>query len=193
MELETQRLRLRPYRRDDIDRLAALYADPDVTALTKHGRLTRTGAESTLEEYLATWRDKDFGLHAVRLKPGGEFAGECGLFVSERGRDPALRYAFHKRFWGQGLATEAARTVLDDAFERLGVSRVLSFVEGPNDASHRVAKKLGFDLERIVEISKGELYAYAVTAEIWNEGGYSSRAQDGPMARDSGTDETGGE
>ena len=52
MELETQRLRLRPYRRDDIDRLAGLYADPDVTAFTKLGRLTRAEAFSdiTLDE-----------------------------------------------------------------------------------------------------------------------------------------------
>ena len=193
MELETQRLRLRPYRRDDIHRLAGLYADPDVTALTKLGRLTRAEAEATLEDYLATWRGEDFGVHAASFKSGGEFAGECGLFVSERGDDPALRYAFHKRFWGQGLATEAARAVIDDAFGRLGLTRVLSFVEGTNDASHRVVKKLGFDLERIIAISKGELHAYAVTAELWGERRYSSRAQDRPMARDGGTDETAGE
>ena len=193
-ELETQRLRLRPYRCDDIDRLAALYADPDVTAFTKLGRLTRAQAEATLEDYLATWRGQDFGVHAALLKSSGEFAGECGLFVSERGDDLALRYAFHKRHWGQGLATEAARAVIDDAFDRLALTRLLSFVEGPNEASHRVVKKLGFNLERIVQISKGELYAYAMTAELWAGRGYSSRAQDGPMARGGGAkDETAGE
>ncbi len=167
MELETHRLCLRPYRRDDIDRLAALYADPDVAAFTKLGQLTRAQAEATLEEYLATWRDRDFGVHAAVLKSSGEFAGECGLFVLNGSGDFALRYAFHKRFWGQGLATEAAQAVLDGAFGRLGLTRVLSFVEGSNLASHRVTKKLGFDVERIIGISKGELYAYAVTAEQW--------------------------
>ena len=194
MELETRRLRLRPYRRDDIDRLAALYGDADVAAFTKLGRLTRAQAEATLEEYLATWRGKDFGVHAASLKSSGEFAGECGLFVLESRDDPALRYAFHTRFWGRGLASEAARAVLDDAFGRLGLTRVLCFVEGTNDASHRIAKKLGFDLERVVQISKGELYAYAMTAEQWVGRGYSSRAQDGPVARGgNGSDETGGE
>jgi len=195
VELQTQRLRLRSYRRGDIDRLAALYGDPDVAAFTKLGRLTRAQAEATLEDYLATWRGRNFGVHAASLKTSGEFAGECGLFVLENRDDPALRYAFHKQFWGQGLASEAARVVLDDAFGRLGLRRVLSFVEGTNDASHRVVKKLGFDLERIVPIPKGELHAYAMTAERWTERRrYSSRAQDRPMARGgSGTDETGGE
>ena len=140
MELETDRLRLRPYRRDDIDRLAALYADPDVTAFTKLGRLTRAEAEATLEGYLATWRGANFGIRAALLKSSGEFVGECGLFALESGGDLALRYAFHMRFWGQGLATEAAHAAIDDAFRRLGLKRVLSFVEGPNGASHHIAK-----------------------------------------------------
>lgn len=167
MELESHRLCLRPYRSDDIDRLAALHIDPDVAAFTKLGQLTRAQSEATLKGYLATWRDRDIGIHAAKLKSSGEFAGECGLFVRKGGGDLALRYAFHKRFWGHGLATEAAQAVLDDAFSRVGLTRVLSFVEGSNHASHRVTKKLGFDVQRVTEISKGALYAYAVTAEQW--------------------------
>ena len=106
-------------------------------------------------------------MYGAFLKAGGEFVGECGLFALADGGDLALRYALHRRFWGQGLATEAARAVIDDGFGRLDLARVLSFVEGPNDASHRVAKKLGFNVQRVAAISKGELYAYAMTARQW--------------------------
>ena len=160
-----QRLRLQPYRRDDMDRLAALYGDPDVTAFTKLGQLTRVQAEAALEGHLAAWCDENFGISGAFLDVGGEFVGECGLFATDGGGDLALRYALHRRFWGRGLATEAARAVIDDGFGRLGLARVLSFVEGPNDASHRVAEKLRFNVQRGGQTSKGELYT--MTVEQW--------------------------
>lgn len=166
-ELETPRLRLRAYRGEDLDLLAALYADPDVTAFTKLGSLTRAQAEATLDGYLTAWRDRAFGMCAVFLKASDAFAGECGFFVLERSGELALRYAFHRRFWGQGLAGEAARCVIDHAFRRLGLERLVSFVEAPNTASHRVMQKLGLAVERVERLPKVELHVYAVTAEQW--------------------------
>ena len=166
-QFETSRLRLRAYTRADIDRLAALYADPDVTAFTRLGRLTRAQAEATLDGYLADWRDRPFGMCAAILKASGEFAGECGLFWLERSGEPALRYAFHKRFWGRGLASEAARGIIDHAFGRLGLVRLVSFVEAPNEASHGVMRKLGLVVEGVTRTSKGELHVYGVTADRW--------------------------
>lgn len=151
-QLETSRLSLRAYTPLDIDRLAALYADPDVTAFTKLGRLTRAQAEATLAGYLADWRDRPFGMCAAVHKASGE---------------PALRYAFHKRFWGRGLAGEAASAVIDHAFRRLGLERLVSYVEAPNEASHRVMGKLGLEAERIAQTPKGALHVYVVTAERW--------------------------
>ena len=166
-QLETSRLSLRAYTPLDIDHLAALYADPDVTAFTKLGRLTRAQAEATLAGYLADWRDKPFGMCAAVLKASGEFTGECGLFWLERSDEPALRYAFHKRFWGRGLAGEAASAVIDHAFRLLGLERLVSYVEAPNEASHRVMGKLGLKAERIAQTPKGALHVYVVTAERW--------------------------
>lgn len=165
--LETPRLHLRPYERGDIDLLAALYADPEVTAFTKLGSLSRAQAEATLEGYLADWRDRVFAMCAVYLRSTNEFTGECGFFVLERTGELALRYAFHKRFWGQGLASEAARGVLDHGFRELGLARIVSFVEAPNQASHRVMQKLGLAVERIEPLPKVELHVYAATADEW--------------------------
>lgn len=166
-EIETSRLRLRAYTPHDIDHLAALYADPEVTAYTKLGRLTREQAEATLDGYLADWRLKACGMFAVFLKAGDAYVGECGLFTLSRTGELALRYAFHRRFWGQGLASEAARGVLDHAFGRLGLERLVSIVEAPNQASHRVMQKLGLTVERVAQTPTTELHVYAVTADQW--------------------------
>ncbi len=61
--------------------------------------------------------------------------------------------------WGKGYAVEAARAVLDDAFERLGLDEVVAFTAAINSSSVRVMDKLGmvhdaaadFDHPRLVE------------------------------------------
>ena len=78
-----------------------------------------------------------------------------------------MRYAFHERYWGQGLASEAARGVIDHAFRRLGLERIVSFVEAPNTASHRVMEKLGLTVERLEHHAEVELHVYSVTAREW--------------------------
>jgi len=166
-EIETARLRLRPYRRDDIDHLAALYADPEVAAYTKLGCLDRGQAEATLEGYLRDWHDAGSGMFAAVLKADASYAGECGLFTLRRSGERALRYAFHKHLWGRGLAGEAVAGVLDHVFGRLGLERLVSFVEAPNEASHRVMRKLGLTVERVARTPKVELHVYAVTADQW--------------------------
>jgi ribosomal-protein-alanine N-acetyltransferase len=166
-EIETSRLRLRAYGPRDIDRLAALYADPEVAAYTKLGCLDRRQAEATLAGYLDHWREVGCGMFAAFLKADASYAGECGLFTLESTGERALRYAFHKRLWGCGLAREAVAGVLDDVFGRLGLERLVSIVEASNQASHRVMQTLGLTVERVAPSSKAELHVYAVTAGQW--------------------------
>jgi ribosomal-protein-alanine N-acetyltransferase len=166
-EIETSRLHLRAYGPHDIDHLAGLYADPEVAAYTKLGCLDRRQAEATLAGYLEDWRDAGCGMFAAFLKTDGSYAGECGLFTLEKTGERALRYAFHKHLWGRGLAREAVAGVLDDAFGRRGLERLVSFVEAPNQASHRVMQNLGLTVERVAQLPKAELHVYAVTAGQW--------------------------
>lgn len=166
-ELETARLTLRPYRAADIELLAGLYGDAEVTRFTKLGRLNRAQCEATLAEYLRTWRDDGFGMRAAFLRPDGGFVGECGLFTLPGLEDPALRYAFLKPHWGQGLATEAARATLDHALGVAALERVLSFVEQPNHASHRIMTKLGLRREKTSVHGDITLFRYAVSRDDW--------------------------
>ena len=54
-----------------------------------------------------------------------------------------LGYDLHPDVWGQGLATEAARAVVDAALGPLGVERVVAVVKPANAASRRVLEKVG--------------------------------------------------
>jgi RimJ/RimL family protein N-acetyltransferase len=69
--------------------------------------------------------------------------------------------------WGRGLATEAARAVLDFGFADLALERVVSIHQVGNDASARIMVKLGLRFEReTVEPRVGRrLHVYCRTRE----------------------------
>ena len=74
-------------------------------------------------------------------------AGYVGLWPAtfESHFTPAIEVGWRlaRRFWGAGLAPEAAQATLDDGFQRLGVDEIVSFTSALNLNSRRVMEKLG--------------------------------------------------
>ena len=62
VELETERLRLRPLRDDDLDVLARWAADPRVMRYIGRGPMTRDETKTALERWIAHWDEHGFGL-----------------------------------------------------------------------------------------------------------------------------------
>jgi len=73
---------------------------------------------ASLDRFLAHWKKHQFGMYAVCLKPARNWIGYCGLRYFEQTSDIEVGYILAKDFWGNGYATEAARTCLDHAFRR---------------------------------------------------------------------------
>ena len=81
-----------------------------------------------------------------------------------------IGWVFHRAYWGNGYATEAASAVLDCAFGRLGLRRVYASCDVRNVGSWRVMEKLGMSREGYSikdKLQKGEWrdsYLYAILA-----------------------------
>jgi len=147
--IETERLVLRDLTIEDLDELAALYADPRVRQYFPDGTLTRGQTLKELEwiinVYYVTY---GYGLWAVILKESGELVGRCGLLPWEiDGRtEVEVAYLLGTRWWGRGLATEAAIGIVEFAFGTLPVDRLIAMVDPLNEASRNVATKVGMRL-----------------------------------------------
>ena len=63
-----------------------------------------------------------------------------------------VAYLLAKEYWGRGLATEAARGVVDHAFEQLRLPRLICLFEPENLASANVARKIGMTYEKDVQL-----------------------------------------
>ena len=83
---------------------------------------------------------------AVELASTGTVIGEV-LLKWASDRQGELGFAFAREHHGQGYAEEAARAVLDLAFDDLGFHRVTAVVVEGNDASVRLLGRLGFRQE----------------------------------------------
>jgi ribosomal-protein-alanine N-acetyltransferase len=81
-----------------------------------------------LNAVLDHWEQHGFGLCAVIDKAGGAFIGFCGLQYLDGTSEIEVGYRLAKRFWGQGLATEAASASLKYGFDELGLDRIVAVV-----------------------------------------------------------------
>lgn len=143
-------MRLREFTSDDAEALVELDADPEVMRFINGGRPTPLEAvvRETLPEFLADYRDTPgFGHLAATDLADGSFIGWFALTARpERGAE--LGYRLRKRFWGEGLATEGARALVDRGFAELGRRRIEASTMAVNHASRRVLEHCGFRLLR---------------------------------------------
>ena len=54
-----------------------------------------------------------------------------------------LGYRLHPAFWGRGLATEGAQALIESAFERLHLDRIVATTMADNTGSWRVLESAG--------------------------------------------------
>jgi RimJ/RimL family protein N-acetyltransferase len=80
---------------------------------------------------------------ALELKDTGEFIGRAGLMYPEGWPDLEMGWMLKPQFRHRGFATEAGRAVLDFAWNQMRALRVISLVRIGNEASDRVAERLG--------------------------------------------------
>lgn len=141
----TDRLYFRWWREDDLEVARALWGDPQVTAFISRLPFDEQQIRERLATEISRAREYGFQYWPMFYRTTSEHAGCCGL----KPYDPARRVyeiGFHVRAacWGQGLATEAARSVTSLAFGALNASALFAGHHPQNAGSYRVLEKLGF-------------------------------------------------
>lgn len=145
--VETERLRLRPWRPDDIDALAAIFAEPAMWWYPFGRGLTRDECERFLDRQIQHRQTHGFGMWAAELRDSGELIGYIGLAVPAwlPAVMPAVEvgWRLHPAHWGRGLATEGGRASLRYGFEVLQLDRIIAIFMPENVPSGRIMAKLG--------------------------------------------------
>jgi RimJ/RimL family protein N-acetyltransferase len=140
------RLSYREFQAGDLSDLAALLADPLVMRYSWRGPHDLEGSRLVLEGFQRVYREGAWGKWALHLRVTGEFVGYCGLEPCPPGAPEGLElgYRLAPKFWGQGLASEAAETVTRHVFAAVRLPQIFAFLEPANLASVRVLEKARF-------------------------------------------------
>ncbi len=88
-------------------------------------------------------------------------AGLITLAPHHERDDMELSFEFLPKFWGQGVAANACRTVLDHAREVIEVTTVLAETQSANQRSCRLLARLGFEKETEFERFGAQQYLFA--------------------------------
>ena len=172
-----ERLLLRPLAVSDADALLAYRRREDVCRYVPFEPMSR---DDILERIAGQWARTELTDEGQALTLGaqvgetGELVGDVMLFWHSREHAGGeLGYVFNPALGGRGYATEAATVMLRLGFEELGLHRIVARVDERNEASVRLARRLGMRQEaRLVsnELFKGEWsneLDFAMLADEW--------------------------
>jgi RimJ/RimL family protein N-acetyltransferase len=155
--IETERLVLRHWRKDDFRPYHEILCQPEVH---RHFGPKPATAEDCWRRLLASvgnWQFNGFGTWAVDRKSDGKLIGNVGLFTAWRdiepefGEEPEMGWIMDTATHGQGMASEACRAVLDWAHANLAPTPLWAIIAPANESSMKLAERLGF--ERVTEVS----------------------------------------
>lgn len=158
--LQTERLTIRQLTDDDAPFILTLLNEPSFLRYIgdKKVRNLEDARQYIRNGPAASYARHGFGLCLVQLRDTLAPIGMCGLLKRDDLPDPDIGFAFVPDYWNKGLAFEAATAVLDDARERLNLTRVLAIVNPDNAASIKLLEKLGLKFERL----KDDVKVFAV-------------------------------
>ncbi len=165
--LPGERIVLRWMTARDTDALFEIFSDPDTTRFWSTTAMTR---KSEARQLLREIREEHAAgqLHEWGLarREDDQVIGTCTLFQLDRdNRRAEVGFALARAQWGVGLMRDGLSTLLNFAFNELGLRRIEADVDPRNQRSIRLLEGFGFKLEGLLR-------------ERWNVGG---ELQDGAI------------
>jgi RimJ/RimL family protein N-acetyltransferase len=148
--LETERLVLRQFTRDDAKFIVALMNTPDWKEFIGDRNMrTEAQAIAYLENGpLKSCELHGFGLSMVELKDSKIPIGMCGLLKRETLDYPDIGFAFLPEYTGKGYAFEIVKATVTFANEQLNIHPVLAIVMPTNTQSIKLLEKVGMKFRK---------------------------------------------
>jgi len=172
-ELLTERLRLRPWRADDLSSLTEVFARPEVWHFPLRRAFTGDESRAFLTRMTDQQRAGTPCPFAAEERDTGQLIGYVGLsvprFLPEVMPSVEIGWRLDPGVWGRGLAVEGATAVLAHAFETLGLDELVSIYEPENEASGMVMLRIGMHFDRDTTHPDGglPLRVYRLSKREW--------------------------
>ena len=153
--IETERLILRRFELSDAPAMFANWASDDAVTkfLTWPTHTDVSVTERILREWIPQYKEDSCYRWAITLKENGPqpIGSIDAVRWREDGAAPEIGYCMGKRWWHQGIMSEALGAVIDFLFDQVGVERVVARHDVNNPHSGGVMRKCGKKFDEIRE------------------------------------------
>lgn len=162
--LETPRLIIRKISLSDTGQLQSILGDPEVMRYSLKGALDEYGIAEYVNQILLHYERHHYGLWVVILRTTEQVIGLAGLIYQLVDDVPSVElvYRLARKYWGQGLATEAAEAIKEYAFNTLEIRQLISIIAPENLASGKVAVRVGMSRVKSTKFHEFNVDIYAV-------------------------------
>ena len=164
--IETQRLGLRELRQEDFDALCLFLQDIEVMYAWEYAFSDEQVREFILNQQKRYQAD-GFGYYAAEEKDSGKVVGCMGPLMEQIGEEKfyGIGYILGHDAWGKGYATEAGEACIQYLFENYPAQKVIAEIRPENQASVRVAERLGMKKEsQFIKMVNGKQMPHAIYA-----------------------------
>ena len=158
--IHSERLTFRDWRQSDFESFAAIYTDPEQSRFIggAHFHAMKHGGRWPCSRATGCYAATAIGYS--KTKPRSAFVGWSGLWFPEGFPGQEVGWTLVPAFRGRGLAQEAGKRVRRYAYDTLGWPSAISVINVGNDASARVAEKLGAVVERTENFRGNDCWIY---------------------------------
>jgi ribosomal-protein-alanine N-acetyltransferase len=152
--LPIDRFTMEPLKVSDLDSLATMWSDPEVTRfLPSRGvPIPREKVENSLASFVKHWKERGYGIWKIVEDESDKMLGYCGLRYLEELKEVELLYGLAKTSWGKGIATKAAKASVLYGFNVANLDRIIALALPENEASKKVIEKAGLKYEKQIHI-----------------------------------------
>jgi RimJ/RimL family protein N-acetyltransferase len=161
--IETPRLKLRQWMSADIKPYSEMLADPGVARfITVDGKPVVDEMMGWRHAAVMTghWALHGFGMFAVEEKATGRFIGRVGPWMPPGWPGFEIGWGIAKEAQSKGYASEAARAAIGWAFDNFAIDEIVHCIDRENVASQGVAKRLGAEKQREIDL-------FGHVADLW--------------------------
>lgn len=154
---QTKRLEIRRFQHLDFDHFFLLLTHPKISASLNASQflfcphlVKRFLEQVTSEKDMA----QSWLLYSILDRVDYQFIGGCGLKIEHENQEAEIFYLLFPEYWGNGLAVEACRPILDGLLNQSVVQKVHAFIIPENTRAQRVVEKLGFKYSTMIHLDR---------------------------------------
>lgn len=161
--METERLSIRRYEKEDKDFFINLFTNEAVMKHVDRGVLTVEQAENFWHKLFAELYPQNYKIWAAFAKTDGRYIGHCGIHLRPNNKeDWEFVYFLKPEEWGKGFATEIAKNLIEYGFEELNLTEVFATVDDDHESSIHVLEKAGMNFKKYEYDEEGRFSLYSV-------------------------------